>query len=71
MESNELLKRLRDNPVEPENPLVGTSGVSVKNVLRATRRADGVEKLMDQHPDLEPEDIMAALLYAGGLRADS
>jgi len=40
-------------------------------VLRATRRPDGVEKLMEEHADLEPEDIMAALLYAGGLRGDT
>jgi len=71
MEKSELLKRLKDNPIEPDNPLVGAAGLSVKVILRATRRRDGVEKLMDEHPNLEPEDIMAALLYAGGFRAGS
>ncbi len=68
MDRSELLKRLTENPLEADNPTVGTTGVTVRMVLRATRRGDGVEKLMEQHPELQPEDIMAALLYAGGLR---
>jgi len=68
MDKDDLLGRLRDNPVEPDNPIIGDTGVTVKVLVRATQTDDGVEALMAKHPGLEPEDVMAALLYAGGLR---
>lgn len=44
--------------------------ISVEQVLKALAAGSPQEELLKEYPELEPEDIQAALAYAAGLVAE-
>jgi len=65
MQESELLARI---VVDPEilsgKPIVRGLRISVDQILRALAAGIPKEELLQEYPDLEPEDIRACLLYA-------
>jgi uncharacterized protein (DUF433 family) len=65
---DELLRRITVNPdVLVGEPTVRGMRISVEQVLTALAAGVPVEDLLSDYPELEPEDIQAALAYAAEL----
>lgn len=65
MVTNELLERITINPdVMVGKPTIRGLRITVEQILKAL--ADGItaQELIEDYPELEIEDIKAALLYA-------
>lgn len=68
METQRLLDRITVNPdVMVGKPTVRDLRITVEQILKALAGGITVEELLDDYPELEPEDIQAVLLYAAEL----
>lgn len=63
-----LLNRITVNPeVLVGKPIIRGLRISVDQILKALAGGVTVQEMLDDYPDLEKEDIQAALLYAADL----
>lgn len=63
-----LLSRITVNPeVLVGKPIIRGLRISVDQILKALAGGVTVQELLAEYPDLEKEDIQAALLYAADL----
>ena len=61
----ELLKRITVRPeVLGGKPIIRDMRIAVEHVLGMLAAGDTVETILDEYPDLTPEDIQACLLFA-------
>jgi uncharacterized protein (DUF433 family) len=68
MDNEELLKRITVNPqVMVGKPTIRGLRITVEQILKALAGGVSVEELLEDYPELEPEDIKAVLLYAAEL----
>ncbi len=65
MAEQELLKRITADPkIFGGKPIVRGMRISVELVLSLLAQGEAAEAILDDYPDLEPEDIRACLAYA-------
>jgi uncharacterized protein (DUF433 family) len=70
METNPLLSRIIINPkVMVGKPIIRGLRISVEQILKALANGVPTEDLLNDYPELEIEDIRAALAYAAYLVA--
>ena len=63
--NHELLKRITARPdVFGGKPIIRDMRISVELVLSLMSQGATQEEIMDDYPDLEPEDIRACTAYA-------
>jgi uncharacterized protein (DUF433 family) len=68
MDNEELLKRITVNPqVMVGKPTIRGLRITVEQILKALAGGVSVEELLEDYPELEPEDIKAVLFYAAEL----
>ena len=68
MSETELLSRIVVDPaILTGKPVVRGMRLSVDHVIRSLAAGISNEELLEDYPDLEPEDIQACLLYAAHL----
>ena len=61
----DLLKRITfDNKVLCGKPIIRGLRISVEMILELLAKNATEEEILEDYPELEPEDIRAALLYA-------
>jgi len=66
----DLIKRVTFNrEVLNGKPVIRGMRISVEMILELLSQGASVPEILEDYPDLEPEDIRAALLYARGLVA--
>jgi len=71
MASQELLDRITVNPeVMVGKPTIRGLRITVEQILKALAGNVTVEDLLEDYPELEPEDIQAVLLYAAELASE-
>ncbi len=64
-EMSDLLARITVNPdVMVGKPVIRGLRITVEQVLKALGGGVTVEAILEEYPELEPQDIRAALLYA-------
>ncbi len=65
MAEQELLKRITADPkIFGGKPIIRGMRISVELVLSLLAQGEAAEAILDDYPDLEPEDIRACLAYA-------
>jgi uncharacterized protein (DUF433 family) len=65
MMDEKLLKRITVNPeIFGGKPIIRGMRVSVELILSLLAQGETQEAILDDYPDLEPEDIRACLAYA-------
>jgi uncharacterized protein (DUF433 family) len=65
MKDQELFNRITVNPeVMVGNPTIRGLRITVEQILKALAANISIEDLLEDYPELELEDIKAALLYA-------
>ncbi len=65
MTETELLDRIQINPaIFGGKPLVRGLRIAVEHVLGMLAAGDTPERILEEYPFLEPEDIQACLLFA-------
>ncbi|MBL7180031.1 MAG: DUF433 domain-containing protein [Pseudomonadota bacterium] len=63
-----LLSRITVNPkVMVGKPTIRGMRITVEQILRALAGGISGRELLEEYPDLEPEDIQAVLIYAAEL----
>ena len=63
--NHELLKRITARPdVFGGKPIIRDMRISVELILNLMSQGSTQEELLDDYPDLEPEDIRACTAYA-------
>jgi uncharacterized protein (DUF433 family) len=68
MKKEDLLNRITINPeVMVGKPVIRGLRITVEQILRALAGGVKVEELLEDYPELEREDIQAALIYASEL----
>ncbi|MBN2092717.1 DUF433 domain-containing protein [candidate division KSB1 bacterium] len=68
MESQSLLSRITINPkIILGKPVIRGLRITIEQILRALANGVSVEDLLQDYPELEAEDIQAALVYAAWL----
>ena len=68
MKDHQLLDRITVNPdVMVGKPVIRGLRITVEQLLQALAGGAGERDLLEDYPELEPEDIRAALLYAADL----
>jgi uncharacterized protein (DUF433 family) len=66
--ASNLLNRITVNPeVLVGKPIIRGLRISVDQILKALAGGVTVQELLEDYPELEKEDIQAALLYAADL----
>lgn len=61
----EFLKRITANPeIFSGKPIIRGMRISVELILSLLAQGETVEAILEDYPDLEPEDIRACLAYA-------
>ena len=64
-DNHELLKRITGRPdVFGGKPVIRDMRISVELILSLMSQGVTLEELLDDYPDLEPEDIRACTAYA-------
>ncbi len=64
-ESSELLARITVNSdVMVGKPVIRGLRITVEQILKALGGGVTVSELLEDYPELEPQDIQAAILYA-------
>ena len=65
MAQTKLLQRITANPkIFGGKPIIRGMRISVELILSLLAQGQTIESLMDDYPELEPEDIRACLAYA-------
>jgi len=65
MNEDELLKRITVDPaIFGGKPIIRGMRIAVEHVLGMLAAGDTPERLLEEYPFLEPEDIQACLAYA-------
>jgi uncharacterized protein (DUF433 family) len=65
MNNQNLLERITFNPkVLAGKPLIRDLRISVATILEVLAKGATTEEILEDYPELEPEDIQAALFYA-------
>ena len=65
MTETELLKRIEVNPqIFGGKPIIRGLRIAVEHILGMLAAGDTPEKILQEYPFLEPEDIQACLLLA-------
>lgn len=65
MDEQKLLDRITANPaIFGGKPIIRGMRVSVELVLSLLAQGETAEAILDDYPDLEPDDIRACLAYA-------
>lgn len=65
MDEQKLLDRITANPaIFGGKPIIRGMRVSVELVLSLLAQGETAEAILDDYPDLEPDDIHACLAYA-------
>ena len=68
MDSKQLIDRITINPnVMVGKPTIRGLRITVEQILKALARGITTQELLEDYPELEPEDIQAVLLYAAEL----
>ena len=68
METQRLLDRITVNPdVMVGKPTIRGLRITVEQILKALAAGITTQELLEDYPELEPEDIRAVLLYAAEL----
>lgn len=68
MKKEDLLNRITINPkVMVGKPTIRGLRITVEQILKALAGGVTVEDLLEDYPELEKEDIQAALIYASEL----
>jgi len=68
MKDVDLLDRITTNPdVMVGKPTIRGLRITVEQILKALASGITAQELLEDYPDLEPEDIQAVLLYASQL----
>lgn len=68
MRQEDLIKRITTDPaVMVGKPVIRGLRITVEQVLKALAGGLAVETLLQDYPDLEKEDVQAALIYAAAL----
>lgn len=71
MNSNALLNRITANPkIFGGKPIIRGMRISVELVLSLLAHGETAEAILEDYPDLEPEDIRACLAYAHAVIAE-
>ena len=66
-----LLSRITANPaIFGGKPIIRGMRISVEMVLSLLAQGETAESLLDDYPDLEPEDVQACLAYARAVIAN-
>ena len=66
MNNQSLLNRITFNPeVLTGKPIIRGLRISVATILELLAKGASIEEILEDHPELEPEDIQAAMLYFG------
>ena len=61
----DLLTRIGANPeIFGGKPIIRNMRISVELVLSLLAQGESVKAILDDYPDLEPEDIRACIAYA-------
>jgi uncharacterized protein (DUF433 family) len=67
----DLLKRITINPeIFGGKPIIRGMRISVELIVSMLAQGASIEELLDDYPDLEPEDIRACLAYAHAVIAN-
>ena len=62
---DDLLKRITVNPdIFSGKPIIRGMRISVELILSLLAQGETIEGLLEDYPELEPEDIRACLSYA-------
>jgi len=65
MENPDILKRITVNPnIFGGKPIIRGMRISVELVLSLLAQGETPDAILDDYPDLEPDDIRACLAYA-------
>ena len=65
MDSGELLQRITfDHSVLTGKPVIRGMRISVEMILELLAKGATVQEILEDYPELESEDIRAALMYA-------
>lgn len=68
MQKEDLLNRIKVDPeVMVGKPTIRGLRITVEQILKALGGGVTVEELLEDYPELEKEDIQAALIYASEL----
>ena len=68
MDSKQLIDRITINPnVMVGKPTIRGLRITVEQILKALAGGITTQELLEDYPELEPEDIQAVLLYAAEL----
>ena len=71
MATQQLLDRITVNPeVMVGKPTIRGLRITVEQILKALAGGVTVQDLLEDYPELEPEDIQAVLLYAAELASE-
>ena len=71
MKKEDLLSRITVDPkVLVGKPTIRGLRISVEHILKALANNVPVEELLEEYPELEPEDIQASLLYAAEILSE-
>ncbi len=71
MKNEELLKRITFNPgIFGGKPIVRGMRVSVESILSLLAQGVRETEILEDYPDLEPEDIRACVAYARAVIAN-
>ena len=66
MNNQNLLERITFNPqVLAGKPIIRGLRISVAMILELLAKGASTEEILEDYPELEPEDIQAALVYFG------
>lgn len=61
----ELLSRIKANPeIFGGKPIIRDMRISVELILSLLAQGETVEAILEDYPDLEPDDIRACIAYA-------
>ena len=64
MNNQNLLERITFNPkVLAGKPIIRSLRISVSMILELLAKGASTEEILEDYPELEPEDIQAVLLY--------
>ena len=71
MDSGQLLKRITARPdVFDGKPIIRGMRISVELILSLLAQGEAWQAILDDYPELEPDDIRACLAYAHAVIAN-